>query len=56
MATIFAKSVCDTLSNNMKLMLINTETDAALNLQEETFFYPQDSVYGCNVFAARWHQ
>ena len=38
MATIFAPSVCDTLSNNMKLMLINAETNAALNLQEETFF------------------
>ena len=42
MATIFAKHVCDTLSNNMKLMLINAETNAALNLQEETvFFYPK---------------
>ena len=39
MATIFAKNVCDTLSNNMKLMLINAETNAALNLQEETDFY-----------------
>ena len=41
MATIFAKKVCDTLSNNMKLMLINAETNAALNLQEKTFFYPK---------------
>ena len=44
MATIFAKYVCDTLSNNMKLMLINAETTAALNMQEETVFLPQDSV------------
>ena len=36
----FAKTVCDTLSNNMKLMLINAETNAALNLQAETIFYP----------------
>ena len=42
MATIFAKNVCDTLSNNMKLMLINAETNAALSLQVETvFFYPK---------------
>ena len=34
MAIIFAKIICDTLSNNMKLMLINAETNAALNLQE----------------------
>ena len=39
MATIFAKNVCDTLSNNMKLMLINAETNAALNLQEEIIFF-----------------
>ena len=25
----------------MKLMLINADTDAALNLQEETVFYPK---------------
>ena len=44
MATIFAKNVCDTLSNNMKLTLINAEINAALNLQEETvFFYPRCS-------------
>ena len=30
MATIFAKNVCDTLSNNMKLMLINAETNAKI--------------------------
>ena len=41
MATIFAKNVCDTLSNNMKLMLINTETNVALNLQVETVFFPK---------------
>ena len=41
MATIFDKNVCDALSNNMKLMLINAETNAALNLQEETVFYPK---------------
>ena len=57
MATIFAKTVCDTLSSNMKLMLINAETNTALSLQVETvFFLPQDSVRGCNVFVARWHQ
>ena len=57
MVTIFAKNVCDTLSNNMKVILINAETNAALNLQEETgFFLPQDSVHGCYVFVARWHQ
>ena len=33
------KKVCDILSNNMKLMLINAETNAALNLQEETVFF-----------------
>ena len=38
MATIFAKNVCDTLWNDMKLMLINAETNAALNLLEETTF------------------
>ena len=32
------KHVCDTLSNNMKLMLINAETNGALNLPEEMFF------------------
>ena len=41
MVTIFAKTVCDTLSNNMKLMLINAETNAALNFQAETIFYPK---------------
>ena len=42
MATIFAKTVCDTLSNNMKLMLISAETNVALNFQEETgVFYPK---------------
>ena len=41
MATIFDKNVCDTLSNNMKLMLINADNNAALNLQEETIFYPK---------------
>ena len=40
MATIFAKNVCDISSNNMKLMLINAKTNAALNLQEETVFLP----------------
>ena len=40
MATIFAINVCDTLSNNMKLMLINAETNAALILQEEPVFLP----------------
>ena len=39
MATIFAKNVCDTLSNNMTLMLINAETNVALNLQDETIFF-----------------
>ena len=38
---ILTKNVCDTISNNMKLMLINTETDAVLNLQEETVCYPK---------------
>ena len=56
MASIFAKNVCDSLSNNMKLMLINAETNAALNFQEETFCLPQDSAHGCNVFVARWYQ
>ena len=42
MATIFAKNVCETLSNNMKLMLINAETNTALNLQaKKFFFYPK---------------
>ena len=41
MATIFAKNVCDTLSNNTKLLLINAETNAALNLQEEAVFHPK---------------
>ena len=41
MATIFAKNVCYTLSHNMKLMLNNAKTNAALNLQVETFFYPK---------------
>ena len=41
MATIFVKNVCDTISNNMELILINAETNAALNLQEETIFYPK---------------
>ena len=40
MATIFAKNVCDTLSNKIRLTLINAETNAALNLQEENVFYP----------------
>ena len=39
MATVFAKHVCDTLSNNMKLMLISAETNGALNLQEEMLFF-----------------
>ena len=56
MATIFAKNVCDISANNMKLMLINAKTNAALNLQEETVFLPQDLVHGCNVFVERWHQ
>ena len=56
MATIFAKNVCDISSNSMKLMLINAKTNAALNLQEETGFLPQDSIHGCNVFVTRWHQ
>ena len=38
----FAKNVCDTLSNNTKLMLINAETNTALNLQEEKHcLYPK---------------
>ena len=41
MATIFAKNVCDTISNYMKLMLINAETNAALNLLGGPFFYPK---------------
>ena len=41
MATIFAKNVCETLSNNMKLMLHNAETNAALNLQAKQVFYPK---------------
>ena len=53
MPTIFAKNVCDTSSNNMKLMLINAETNAAINLQEKRFFFSHDSVHGCNVFVAR---
>ena len=55
MATIFAKNECDTLSNNMKLMLINVETNAAINLQERAVF-SQDSVHGCNTFVVRWRQ
>ena len=34
----FAKNVCDAISNNMKLMLINAETNAGVKLQEETVF------------------
>ena len=56
MAFIFVKNVCDTLSDNVNLMLPNAETNAALNVEEETIFLPQDSVHGCNVFVARWHQ
>ena len=40
MATIVAKNVCDTLSNIMKLMLINAETNGVLNLQEKIVFLP----------------
>ena len=37
MATIFAKNVCEP-----KLMLINAETNAALNLQaKKKFYYPK---------------
>ena len=54
MATIFAKNVCDTLLNIMKVMLINAETNAALNLQEESVFHPKIQSMACNV--ARWHQ
>ena len=43
MATIFAKNVCDTISDYMKLMLINAETNAALNLRGEPFFTPRFS-------------
>ena len=39
MATIIAKNVCETLSNNMKLMLIYAETNAALNLQTKKVFF-----------------
>ena len=43
MTAICAKNVCDTISNNMKLMLINAETNAAQNLQEKNgVFLPQD--------------
>ena len=45
MATIFDKNVCDTLSINMKLMLINAETNAALNLQGETVFQSMAAIY-----------
>ena len=31
----FAKNVCDDISNNMKLMIINAETNATLKLQDE---------------------
>ena len=41
MATFFAKNVCETLPNNMKWMLINAETNAALNMQAKKFFYPK---------------
>ena len=41
MATILPKNICDTISNNMKLVLINAKTNAALNLQEETVFSPR---------------
>ena len=37
------KNVCDTLSNIIKLMLINAETNAALNLQQEIIFIPRFS-------------
>ena len=40
MVSIFAQKFCDTLSSIMKLMLINAETNAVLNLQEQTVFYP----------------
>ena len=35
------KNVCETLSNYMKLIIINAETNAALNLQAKKFFYPK---------------
>ena len=41
------KNVCDTISNNMELMPINAETNAALNLQEEHI---------CTLRASRWLQ
>ena len=37
------KNVCDTISNNIKLMPINAETNAALNLQEENICTPRAS-------------
>ena len=39
MVTICTKNVCDTISTNIKLMLINAETNAALNLRGETVFF-----------------
>ena len=39
MPTTFGKNLCDTLSNNMKLMLIHAATNVVLNLQEESVFY-----------------
>ena len=39
MAFIFVKNVCDTLSDNVKLMLPNAETNAALHVEEEIIFY-----------------
>ena len=40
----FAKNVCYTISNNMKLMLIKAETNAVLKLQDETIFLSQGLV------------
>ena len=51
MATIFVKNVCDTLSDNMKLTLVNAETNAALNLEEENVFQPMISFF-CIFFMA----
>ena len=42
MATVVAKPFSHTMcDNNVKLMFINAETNAALNLHEETIFYPK---------------
>ena len=48
-------NICDTISNNMKLMQTNAVTYAALKCKKKQFL-PQGSVPGFSVFVARWRQ